>query len=212
MPPAGEALIPEVHNEDGPATVLGNPPSLRGAGFNLRVLRNKELVSGGVRFRNSQLAVWLEHDGFLTASSRADSTFLGWAINDHMGTGPIWINPLTLVEFTFEFLRTLHAELIARAPGEWMLRVTCRRFASADIRLERGQLRRPPFFRDEFDDRVTEDSWHSTFATTGDPGRDAFAVLTRVYGLFGLGEDAIPYTDGKSISGEAIIESGRQPM
>src|SRR5204863_7849350 len=87
MPPAGEALIPEVHTEDGPATVLGNPPSLRGAGFNLRVLRNKELVSGGVRFRNSQLAVWLEHDGFLTASSRADSTFLGWAINDHMGTG-----------------------------------------------------------------------------------------------------------------------------
>jgi hypothetical protein len=210
LPPPGADIISGFYNEGGPAATLRDPPSLRPSGFNLRIGRDRETVGGGVIHRATDRAVWLGRDGSFTAGGLATRSFLGWAINDNRFPPPqgTWINPLTLVEFTFEFFRFVHDQLVPRQGGEWRVALTCRRFASAGVRLDPGPLGH--FMIHDDDGRASDDSYSLAFDATDDAGQDAFAALSRVYALFGRGEETIPYVEEGKVSGALIVEAGKQ--
>jgi hypothetical protein len=210
LPPPGADFLSGFYNEGGPAATLRDPPSLRPAGFNLRIGRDRETVGGGVVHRGSDRAARLDRDGSFTAGGLATRSFLGWAINDNRFPPPpgTWINPLTVVEFTFEFFRFVHDQLVPRQAGEWRFIVTCLRFASADVRLDAGPLRQFMFHED--DGRASDDSYSLAFDATDDAGKDAFAALSHVYALFGRGEETIPYVEDGKVTAALILEAGKQ--
>jgi hypothetical protein len=209
-PPRAPEVLTGFYEREGLWMALNHPESLRPMGFNLETGGAPAAVENGwFVSRPSHHALWLDADGFFTAAGVADQEFLGWALNDGRSPDqPLKINSLTLVEFTLEFFRFVQRELMARTQvARWLVRVICLRFARYRVGLYEGTTskslaaRRAPH-------PATSDEWIREFAPIGEPGRDAFAALERVYALFNLPSSAIPFTEDASVS-EAAIRSVR---
>lgn len=200
LPPESAGGLPNFHNRGGIAEVLRDPPSLRGAGFNLRVFGERQVIDGGVIYGGRRAIVWLEPSGVITAAGVGNRSWLGWAINDLRPTeGPTWINAIPLVEFTVEFFRFVDDQLRPTIPGDWDAVVSCERFQQSNLHLEAGQAG----FGPREPNPASTDEWTRPFPLEGDAGKDAFQALSSVYMLFGLGSDAIPYSrDGRVLEEE----------
>ena len=51
---------------------------------------------------------------------------------------------------------------------------------------------------------ASSDDWMREFACSGDPGRDAFEALKRIYGVWGLGAESIPFSSDGAVDTEKI--------
>src|SRR4029450_9959086 len=106
---------------------------LRPEGFNLRARGSLEVRDGGLAYlADSRRALWLDPDGTLTVGAPGTYNYLGWAMDQTRPSGirpdQVLLNPIVVVEFTLEFFRFVHRELVPRAkPGRWTFRVICRR-------------------------------------------------------------------------------------
>lgn len=136
VPPAnGPRQLPDFYDRHGLWKAISDPESLRESGFNLRHGSGLEPVAGGWFVgRSSHHAMWLDEDGLFTVVGLADVDFLGWALNDRRdGERPdkMIVNPLTLIEFTYEFFRFVYRELRpARVPdGGFTLSISASRKA-----------------------------------------------------------------------------------
>jgi len=115
-------------------------------------------------------------------------------------TGPFPLNPTAVVEYVYEFLRFVYEVLAPRVPsGRWTFRMVATGWKSL-----RGGLTLTP--------GRAEEAWHQTrqpasgdrlddqIEGTGSMERDAYTLLERFYGLFGLPATAIPFTANGSVS------------
>lgn len=203
QPPPEVDELPDFYGPNGVAQILVQPSSIRSNGFNLSGLRQSEFVDGALlAHRMDDAAAYLEPSGLFTIGVVGSAAFLGWGVNPEGVESPIRINSTTLVEFTYEFFRFVHYALRVRTSPQWRYRVLCLRFQSADVRLTEGPPGQFPTMRSMH--RATADRWEKRFDAGGAPGEDAFQALRRVYNLFNLGEESIPYSVAKSIDEEQI--------
>lgn len=211
------ARIDRMHDADGVRALLREPPSLRSSGFNFQWWGDSGPdvePDGGLRMPGGDRGTfWLTPTGILTVAVQAGPELLGWAMHKH-SSAPL-INPLALIELTYEFchlyLRTLAP--FFRPPEGTMLQ-TFLRIALLDARrpeptlLPRG---RPTFAVVERSSRAPGDDLVETvggypFGESTDPAMVAAELLKRFYGRFGLGREHIPFLveDGSAVDIEAI--------
>jgi len=128
-----------------------------------------------------------------------------WASERFAPKGEVWINPLALVEFTLDFFRFFISEVLVRsAGGSYHWRVGMKGLIEGGARL---------FLPEHFDrsgdkQQATQDSFASPWGASKemDAGRVAFQALRQVYAQFGFDQNVIPYSNGESVSEEAIRE------
>lgn len=205
LPPAGgPEQLPELYEREGLLGTLSMPRGLRSSGFGWRTGIEPEVVEGSLLCRRLGRALWLDPDGFLTAATIVTRDTLGWAINDRRpADAPLRINSIALIEMTLEFFRFVHQELKPRAgEGSWRFFVRCRRFQSGRVVLSPGWSERGLGL--EQPKEASSDEWTKRFGSEQDPARDAFLALSKVYGLFGLGESVIPFTVDGRVSEETV--------
>jgi hypothetical protein len=136
----------------------------------------------------------------------ADRDGLGWAINDRRAIPPLLINSLTLVEFTLEFFRFVYQQLVPLASrGQWTFAVHGHRLQTGEVGLGPGAPHRLGFALNGAN--ATSDDFLSTFEGQGDPEFDAFTALSHIYGLWGLGEDAIPFAGDGRVLGDEVANA-----
>ncbi len=206
MPPGGTEQLPGFYSSEGVKGAIANPPSLRSAGFNLRTGATPEVEDGALILRRHDRGLRLQPSGRSVGLYVADRNGLGWAINDSKPLGsPLVINSLALIEFTLEFFRFVHQQLMLLTPNaDWVFGVHSHRLQSAKVVLRPNLAWKRGFAWDE-DVIATKDDFLSTFQGQGAPEADAFVALTRFYGLWGLGEDSIPYSGQGRVLPEEIL-------
>jgi hypothetical protein len=208
LPPDPRRELDDFYGLSGVASRLLNFPALRYHGFSLRGFRGTFQEGSFVADRAEDVSARLDPDGTFTAMALGDPEFLGWSINkDQRDSKPLRINSTVLVEFTLECCRFVRLSLMPEIDpmaGPWSFRVQCRRFVYRQLRLAPGPPRSFPSV--PMSAEPQSDFWEKYILAEGDAGRDAFNILTRVYGLFGLGREAIPYSENDTVMEEAIRE------
>jgi len=216
IPPHTAERLPNFYNRNGIWGALNEPPRLRPGGWNLSTAFEPEVDEGALVARSPSTDVLrLEPNGLFTISGIADASFLCWAMDQgRRPTDPLPLNPIAVSEWVYSFFMFVNEELKPYMSGRWTYRLAALRLQSSNIGMFGGHWRRT------FPQSATlasSDNWIQTFPedaqaretlglgelTTGD---EAFIALDRLYGLFGLGNDVIPFTEGEKvvISAEAI--------
>jgi len=78
---------------------------------------------------------------------------------------------------------------------------------TAGVELHRSFVQRVSWDEPE---RASSDAWSKDFATTGDPARDAFEALWRIYFLWHIEPDGVPFIRNERVDPEQILAlSGR---
>ena len=206
IPPDTGERFQDFYLREGIRAALRNPDELRNSGFNLNTGAPVEVIEGAFSIRDSWQAQRLERNGILTVVCESTPGWLGHAINEGRSeSDPMKINPIALVEYTFEFARFVHRELAPKvSPGRWSFHVRCLRFKSNHIALGRGLNYRAPGPWGE--SRASSDDWSAEVESDGRAAYDAFGLLRETYALFGLGEDAIPLSADGRVDAQAIQE------
>jgi hypothetical protein len=199
--------------ETGPIKeLLEHPGELRYAGWDLntraqaRIVRGEflEVKSGGRKL------IRLYEDGTLIAKVVADHTFLGWAHGEGEFEDHPRLNPVALLEFTFNFLNLAQQffRLLDNPPRSVGLRVEIR-----NAFLRSSELYVIPYgtgtYEWLFDDdryKAPENSMVreitvSAEELTSRPEFAAYTLAERIYTWFGVPSEKIPY---------ASIEDGRK--
>lgn len=197
VPSAGPSRLPQFFDPGGPVDALQQPASLRASGFNFVTLGPIEFVDGNAVARSfPETAAVLEPDGFFTAGWLAHREMLGWAVTPP-NAEYVRLNPIAVVELTYEFFRYVTSSLMPRADVDWSFRIACLRFAGGGVVLEPGRGRR---VMPSLDAAASGDDWRRWLPDVGDrdPARLAFEALAELYALFGHGDGAIPFSKSDS--------------
>ncbi len=186
-----------------PQRILGcvkAPPEIRWAGFAIAYdIGSVENLDGSlINSTPDRTILWADPDGAVFAGAAGLGTFLTRAGGSGTDTapGPRNINPVVLGEWTYLYFKFL-TECVASSvegPMRWVVSLrgpvsrpwTLRLFGGLhQVLLADGQ----PAGLDDFE---------ADDVVTGEPERDAFVALTRIYSVFGLGPEQIPLsTDGR---------------
>jgi len=182
--------------------LIDKPPELRWAGFDLDTGAASEIVRGQLRRagnRGKIIEVW--RDGTIIFVVDGGDDHLSWGKRTKAG-GPLYINPLVLIESTYLF-----AELSKRIYGKST--PVSKEFV---YRLELGKMtvRGKPCslipgpvgshawqfslssYNAPASDFVSEIKWANQEINTGEI---AYHIVREVYRWFGIEDDDIPYTD-----------------
>ncbi len=210
MPAASGELV-DLHDPSALGGMIQRPASIRQTGFGLFAGTTDVIDGALVGLSPSGPVIWLESDGFFTAATPGNRSFLGWAVNDQVFPKRTWtlINSLVLVEFTFEFFRLANSALVERIDGPWFYGVRCRGFQEARLRLTAGFEKSVLGLWEENTKPASSDDWWKSFVDEHHeiPARNAFHTLAYVYQLFGLPPSAIPFAVDSEISEEAIRQA-----
>ncbi|MCY3657282.1 MAG: putative DNA binding domain-containing protein [Chloroflexi bacterium] len=185
------------------------PPQLRQHGFNMDFGQGAEVLEGGGLRKTTQGTEVLSvlPNGLTTLV--VGSSFLGWAMESR-SWGRELINPISLVEFVYEFCRfvSTHVRDASGAPD-----------VSVEARLRRLDIEGPR--------ELAPGGLHMYYGMEGarlpgggapeivagavsgaDPDQAAFELLAGIYEKYGLPESAIPFGDppSRSISRERFLE------
>src|SRR6266536_441104 len=218
LPPAGTQLS-DLHEPDGLRGAVEHMDVLRLDGFNLRPRYNLEVRDGALAYlADPRRVLRLDPDGMLTVGALATYDYLGWAMDgaQYRGLVPdqVLLNSIVVVEFTLEFFRLVHRELLPRTRrGRWTFRVICRRMQTGPptgrghgpTALGHG-ITTSGFLTDTRP--ASSDAWDRTFQGPTTSGADAFSALRLFYELFGQPASAIPFVVGDEVSEQEILQLG----
>lgn len=184
IPPNPAGILPDLYSDGGIRGRLKNQNVLRSHGFNFRDDYGRLRTQNGSLFLGrGRCALLLRPDGLMTAGAVATPDMLCGAM-DSRGR-PERINVYVLTELTLEYFRLADELVVPRVPGAWRHRVLARRFEGEQPRtLGPGGVRPDRFLTDAAP--ASADSWEQSWRAAGDPERDAFEALRRIYALFGL--------------------------
>ena len=177
---------------------------LRSHGFNLPGVSQPERTH-----RGALRVVWTEEDsisvtpGGLTTAIQGQRQ-LSWASEKYAKENECWINPLALVEFTLDFCRFFLSEVLSRGQStKFSWRAGMRGLVEGSVRL---------FLPERIDhwaqpQQATQDAFDSDWhpAVDVDPNGMAYLILGEIYAQFGFDVSVIPYTEGETVSEEAIL-------
>lgn len=181
--------VSRFYGSDGIEEKLRAPDSLRPRGFGLGRYNETERIESALVSTTSRRGLWLESDGRFSVAGAATLDLLGWGMGER--PKPLRVNPIVLVELTLEFFRFAASQLMNAGSG-WKGIVRCVGFREHQVQIVPG-------FRG---DRITlgqerdasSDDWKREFVCSGDAGKDALEALKRVYAIWGLDADSIPFS------------------
>lgn len=185
------------------------PPELRYAGFNLAWRAEPENINGAlVNATAERQILWVESDGAAFAGAVGLQTFLtrSGGTREAQQPEPRIINPTVLVEWTYLFFKFV-TECMAPSidgPMRSAVRLIGTQSRPWPLLLVGGSTRE--FWADGRPAGM--DDFYAELDLVGDPERDAFVVLERVYSVFGLSESEIPYCGSGRVD-PALIQSIR---
>jgi len=179
-------------------------PPIRSSGFNFSNMRPLDWEGGeAIRMTSPRFSLRVSADGAATVSLPADSESLGWGLTAYSQM-PVRVNPLALAEYTVEFCRIVSSCLVSllRDAG-FLFRIRAHGMMAGRVVLEPGPLPKTlvPWFGEA---QASTDDYRSQFDAHGDAEKDAYEILLRVYALWGLDRDAVPYVDDGRISMQQI--------
>lgn len=176
-----------------------SPPVIRHAGFSLAWRSGLENIDGAlVNATAERNILWVDPDGAAFAGAVGLQSFLTRAGGTRtvQEPEPRIINPTVLVEWTYLFFNFVHECIAPVMDGSMRAAVRLRGAQSRPWRLQMVGGSSVEFWQDGVPAGI--DDLFAELPVTDDPGRDAFVALSRVYAVFGLSEDAIPYSaDGR---------------
>lgn len=198
IPPHPAQILPGLHSNDGIRGALRQQEVLRPEGFNFQDstgrLRTHE---GGLFLGHTRYALWVRPDALITAGAIATPAMLCWAM-DQRGH-PQRINSFVLTEMTLEYFRLADGVVVPQMPGLWRHRIVARRFQGEQPRTLGPGSTGPTSFLSSAS-LASADTWEQSWAAVGDPERDAYEALCRIYALFGLDVAANPDVQNGRVS------------
>jgi len=205
IPPRRTDLIPGLHSADGIRGGLDRQQVLRPSGFNFEdTLGRLRVYDGGLMIAKRERVLWVRPDGLVTAAASATEQLLGWAM-EQRGV-PQRLNTFVLTELTLEYFRVADALVAPRIPGAWRHRIVARRFRGDRPRLlGPGSTLYDQFLSDAT--QASADTWDRSWEAIGDPERDAFEALQRIYALFGVDVATNPDVQGDQVSAERFRDT-----
>jgi len=201
-------------------SILEKPGSFRHAGWTLETLDQARIVNGEyLEVKNGdRKTIRVYEDGTLLARVNADSSFLGWGQSAADFAKRPRLNPLAAIELVASFVH-LYARLIPyldRQPDEICLHVelTDAKVEERYLYTTAGELHSIAWIFD--DDKRALTSGHAekdvslqTSDTLEDTNYAAFKVVERLFLLFGVAPNDIPYTT--ELKGRRRIDVDRFP-
>lgn len=191
----------DFYAQDGFRRALSPRDQLRQSGFGLTYGHDITVNGTSVLAVDDDRAVLrVDASGFAVAGAAGTPAFLGWAQDQGRSPSPgavLGVNPVALCEFTYEFCRFLEREMVPRwGGGAWTLTALVRRAQTAErplaLRTGYHDAWMAHSYKAEADDRL------ESLQASHDPRSDAIALLSVVYGVFGLGPEQIPFNkDGR---------------
>ncbi|MDI1466291.1 ATP-binding protein [Catellatospora sp. KI3] len=183
--PTGRAgLLREMFGGNGVQGALSHQDVLRRDGFNLADRTGRlRVLGGGLYLDQTRYALWVRPNGLITAGLPATSDLLGWAMEQYSRRERI--NPWVLTEMTLEYFRIADDLIKPRVTGAVEHRIVARRFRGDEPRLL-GAANFPLHMMISDAQPASADTLDLSWPAVGDPERDAYEALLRVYGLFGL--------------------------
>jgi hypothetical protein len=139
--------------------------------------------------------VAIDRTGVLTAAANGTPAMLGWSRHEHTSWSDlreIRTNPVVLVEFFAEAVRFVEAVLVQEVNARrWRFKVIGQRLQRpTPLVLDMTQRSMFPSHQHP----PTVDEFTQFVDMTGDPGRDAFSVISEMIGPgWGVGQQEIPF-------------------
>ncbi|MEU5298963.1 AlbA family DNA-binding domain-containing protein [Streptomyces umbrinus] len=199
QPAAG--ILPDLHSSGGIKGGLRNQDVLRPDGFNFQDSTGRlKTFDGGLYLGRTRCTVWVRPDGLVTAGAVATSEMLCWAVSESSWLQRLNVHVLT--EMTLEYFRLADKLVVPRVPGRWQHRIVARRFAGDRPRGLGGRGFEALFSEIS---PASADSWAQSWPANGDPERDAYEALVRIYTLFGLDVSSNPDVDGNRVPEARIV-------
>lgn len=191
--------IDGLYDRDRVLGCVSRPPEIRHAGFSLAWQSKPENVNGSlVNATAERQILWVDPDGAAFAGAVGLQSFLTRSGGTHYAQEPEprIVNPTVLVEWTYLFFKFI-AECIKPSidgPMRSAARLRGAKSRPWPLRMIGGST--VEFWQDGQPAGI--DDFYTELEVSGDPERDSFLVLRRVYSIFGLDESLIPYTvDGR---------------
>lgn len=200
--------------DDSVSKLLEDPGELRYAGWDMRTLDTVRIVEGQfLELRNAdRKIIRLYRDGALIARCAADESFLGHA-SDRSEQKNIRINPVGLVEFTYNFVDVYKRilQFLEPRPEKFNLHVDIK---GAHLE-EGGKLYLTPYGGREMAFIFDADRKYAPSDSTAievpveyneivEVGPAAFRLLAAIYGWFGMKSDKIPFT--KKVGNKVVVD------
>ncbi|MGF1431059.1 AlbA family DNA-binding domain-containing protein [Kitasatospora sp. LaBMicrA B282] len=196
-PDQPSGLLPGMYAPGGVSEALTHQDTLRGVtAFNFASdVRRPEAHDGGLLHTSpSRWGLWVEADGSVTAAVAADRDMLGWAMDRYGSHQTGRLSVFVLTELTLEYYRLIDRTILPRLDCPWTHSIVVTGFAQDSPRtLAPGAD--PDFPYQGAPQPATSDTWSQSWRALGDPERDAYAALQRLYPLFGLDVATNPFTD-----------------
>jgi len=191
---------------DSVSKLLENPGQLRYAGWDMQTLDRARIVTGEyLEVRNGdRKIIALYRDGTLIARVSAGEDFLGHASKHREGNIDLRINPIALVEFTYNFVEFYRKAISFLEPRPKTIQLSVH-VKDAFLK-DGGKLYLIPYgvktWAWEFDDdkSFAPENDKQIFLLVdcdrlaSDVAGAAYDLLKEIYGWFGLSADKIPYT------------------
>lgn len=199
--PTTPVRIRGMFDRDGPRFLFSNPPPHRAMGFNWwgHLQPEVDTQTKGLRASSGRTGWWLTPAAVMTLV--VDEAYLTWASDrTGIGLGGPLINAYAVGEYTFEFCRAaaLVGTMCTPRPTHAFLRVGILQARHPNT-LYLGIGRPRDFFPGHAKPAPADELIDVTDPIDiRDPDRTpvgAVEILRHIYGLFGLGREAIPFLD-----------------
>ncbi|WP_030619312.1 helix-turn-helix domain-containing protein [Streptomyces fulvoviolaceus] len=208
VPDHPRGLVTGLYADGGLRDILNNQDTLRDAyAFNWASERNRpEPHEGGLLLADgSRRGLLIESDGAVTGAAAANADMLGWAMEASSVIEPRRISVFVLTEITLEYFRLVDQHVLPLVDSTWTHRIVASDFTRPPARtLAPGDD--PSFPLRGAPQPATSDSWNYSWQALGDPERDAYEALSRIYPLFGLDVTANPFVDADRVITAKLLE------
>ena len=212
--PVTDTVVPELfaRRDSAVLAILQNPPQLRRNGFDLETNQEPRIVEA--QFRQALIKKYkivdFWRDGTLTFVATGDENFLCWG-KRKWGSGPVRINPISLIEATYLFCETVRQLFHHTEPQNppFRIAISLRNILQGDkfcglipggVGTIDWQLGSHPLIPPGPEVTVGEE-WRGGEAA---PDLLAFLLVREIYAWYGLEYEDIPYT--KNIEGKVVVD------
>jgi hypothetical protein len=202
--PAG--LVDGLYDAGGVYGVLADHQrTLRPSGFHFASMYERPRTdSGALVMADSRWAVRVDIDGTVTAGAVVTNDMLAWNMETSSRGGKGRLHILALTEMTLEYFRLVDENILPRVSGPWRHRIFASRFKTPnEVTLADGNgLTDWGYGRVQ---EATADEWDQTWLADGDPERDAYEALKRLYALFGMSEKGNSFITGDRVDAKKML-------
>lgn len=198
--------------EDSIIEMLRNPDQIRYAGWDIRTYDNPRIIKGEyLEVKNQNKTINLYEDGTLILKALADPFFLCWGIDEDKFESNPKLNPLPLIEVTYNFV-DFYIKLIPNfkeTPKKIEFTIELKNtFITENSKLY--------LFKDFSEQKIFAPENHMqkkiekhTTDQLFTVGHITFSIISKIYNWFGINDNEIPYKSNDDKNSCFIIDKKR---